>query len=416
MSIRPMIQNGLWLLVAQLVSKAVMFVATILVARHFGLELFGKFSFALAFATVFLFVANFGLAEFMIREVARFKDRTAEYFGNALSLKFFSTLLTLGISYAILSLLGKDTETQILVYLLILYTIFFSAVNFTSSIFRAFEKMQYEAYVQIIGSLLLLILGISALFFHLNLELFISAFPISYILAFIVSLLFLHQIFCGITLKFNWSVARHVLSESWPFALSSFFTLLYFQLDTVMVSLFKGDQAAGIYNAAYNFIFAALLIPNIVGSVLYPRLSACTDDKKYCARIQNRVLFLLFITAIGITVVTFFGSTFWLRLLYGSEFLSASALLRLLSLTFPLLFVCSFYGIVLASVNKQKIGMYVTGGTAVLNMILNYFFIQRWSYYGAAFASLISFFVMFLLLTYYYCRYHYRCKTVSYAQ
>jgi len=89
---------------------------------------------------------------------------------------------------------------------------------------------------------------------------------------------------------------------------------------------------------------------------------------------------------------------FFINIFYGNRYMESVYSLKILSLSLPFSLSCGFIGIVLASINKQATAAVITGITAMLNMILNYYLIPDYDTLGAALSSLISFAFMFTVL------------------
>src|SRR5688572_16608781 len=68
-------------------SSFLLFVLFIFAGRYFGVEDFGRFSFAIAFVFLFDPILDPGLYHFLIRNVAREKDAAARYLAHALTWK-----------------------------------------------------------------------------------------------------------------------------------------------------------------------------------------------------------------------------------------------------------------------------------------------------------------------------------------
>jgi O-antigen/teichoic acid export membrane protein len=64
-------KNSFWLLLAEGSNKGILFLVAILIARHFSVEEYGVFGFVFSIMTLIAMVADFGLANITIREMAK---------------------------------------------------------------------------------------------------------------------------------------------------------------------------------------------------------------------------------------------------------------------------------------------------------------------------------------------------------
>lgn len=95
---QTILKNTFWLAVASGVSKFLKLILFIYVARILGATEYGKFTFALAFVTLFVVFSDFGLSSIVTRELSREKEKEKE-FSAILSLKFILGFGTFGLIF-----------------------------------------------------------------------------------------------------------------------------------------------------------------------------------------------------------------------------------------------------------------------------------------------------------------------------
>src|SRR5512145_1823234 len=96
---RVVARNSAFGMAAQIAIKILSFGFSVLIVRNLGKEDFGQYAAALAFGSMFAFIADLGLSPYAVREVARWRDvpegrtRTNDLFGNILILRLLLSLL-----------------------------------------------------------------------------------------------------------------------------------------------------------------------------------------------------------------------------------------------------------------------------------------------------------------------------------
>ena len=90
----------------------------VLAARYLGDEKYGQLSFAFAVVFIFQFVADFGLKDLLIREIARKKEHTGQWIKRALSREAGLAVLTFVLVWITTVFLPIITEVQIVIWLL----------------------------------------------------------------------------------------------------------------------------------------------------------------------------------------------------------------------------------------------------------------------------------------------------------
>ncbi len=78
------------------------------------------------------------------------------------------------------------------------------------------------------------------------------------------------------------------------------------------------------------------------------------------------------------------------------------------------MFLIYMMSIVFISMNKEKIGMWILGTCALVNIVLNYLWIPQYSYVGASYATIISEVIYLILFVYYIKKFGYMFNFFQY--
>jgi len=387
---QTILKNTFWLWVAEAVDRGISFLVIILLARHFGPTIYGQWAFALSFVATFAILADFGFNTLTVREVARDKSKTAQYIDNMLAMKLILGLISFGLIVFSIKFFNKDAEIVKLVYGLGVYIIIYTFCTFFRAIFQANEKMQYEAACRAVQSISLLFLVV---FFIINKSPIINisyAYIISAILGTVVFLIVIWNRFSNFFYEIDIKICKKILSEAWPFALATAFAVIYGQVDTIMLSIMKTDLVVGWYNSAYALVAVLSIIPGLLMTAVYPKLSdSFLNSKPLFVRLYKASLKYIFLVSIIIFPLLFLFSRPIILLLYGSAYINSVIIFRiLLSFSF-FLFVNSALTYVLYAMGRQISCIKIMMLGLVFNIILNLLFIPEYSYIGASIAAII---------------------------
>ena len=222
------------------------------------------------------------------------------------------------------------------------------------------------------------------------------------------------------TFKIDFKLWRKIFRETWPLALSAFFIFLYHRLDQIMLLYFKGTEAVGLYSAAVKLTETFSVIPIALMISLLPLMSRYheTSQKNF-----DRIYQLSFKYLLTFIIPVAFGISFFsdrsTSIFYGKDFLSSGPALRILIWAEVFVFMGVVNNSILISANKQKIDPIFTGASALVNIILNLILIPKYSYIGAAIASLIAYSIgpimgYFIRATHFYsrCMLYYSLKPI----
>ena len=361
-------------------------------ARFYGPEAFGQFTTAHTLATLFLVLADFGLDVLFTTEVARQRDQAGQLFHRFAAVKL---LLAIGAMAGMCVLpMAHDFSpvTRWLIYIFSLSVIFNAAANFLYALFRGFEQLRHETLGTFIANLLLLLalilLGvlrapIAALAF-----LFVGTRALALALAAVNATRFIKlQI-----PSFNLGECLAVMKKAWTFGLHLIFEISYFQLDTLLLSLWQGDYAVGIYQSVMKLVFLVLVLPDVGINALLPALARYyAEDKQkwaWLGELLNRTLWLL---ALPFALVFIVYAEPVIRLLYGlRDYAPAVPLMRVAGGIILVRFAFATYGPILMTSGRQRSRMFIMMIATFISIGFNAYAIPRYGSYGAICVSLIA--------------------------
>lgn len=394
-------KNTVALYIADIVSSILSIVVSIAIARQLGDIIFGKYSFAIYFVSLLTQFADLGYTTLTIREVARDKSKASKYLSNNLSIRVILSLIIFLIIVLSINLMGYPADTKSSVYLFGICMLVISLSGVFNVIFRAFEKMEYESIISSIMYILRAILCLIILFLGFGLIEIALIFAYSAILMFILDMIVCEKKFVKTKFELDISFLKKTIKLALPFTLVSTFGFIYVRIDTVMLSIMRGDAVVGWYSAAATLTYGLKSIPHFFMSALLPVMSYYYISSKEALKITFEKSFkYLFILGLPITIGTVLLADKIVLLLYGQQFSNSIIALQILGWDIFLIFLYTNLAFILISINKQQQMAIIAGITALINIILNLFLISWISYIGAAIATIIA--EGFLFLAYLY--------------
>lgn len=170
-TVRTLVKNTSVLFLSQLISYVLAFFYTLYSARYLGTTNFGIISFATAISGLFAIGTDLGLSTLTIREVARDKSKTSKYLGNHGSIKLILSIITMTALVIFVNVGTFDNTTRFVVYIIGSSVIINAFGGIFSSLFRAYEQMEYQSISEIINAVLLFV-GILICVFTKHLEVY----------------------------------------------------------------------------------------------------------------------------------------------------------------------------------------------------------------------------------------------------
>lgn len=396
------VKNTVVLALTEVITKLFLLILTIFIARYLGVIEYGKYSFAFAFVSLFAIIPDLGLDVLTMREVARDRTKAGKYLGNLLYIKTLLSGLTFLLIFTAINLMDYPEETKFIVYILGLYVLLTSISNIFRAIFNAFERMEYQGLTLVSEKFLIVLLGLAVLLAGYGLIELVYVFLLASIFNLLFSYLIIIKRFDRPRFEIDFTFWRYLIKNALPFGLSMFFVAIYFKIDTVMLSMMKGDAAVGWYNAAYNLVINLGFIPTALMTAMFPVMSKFFESsKESLKKSYEKSTEYILILSIPITLGIALLSDKIIPSLYGEGFTESIVALQLLIFTFFFMSANIGFGVVLGSINRQHIIAKVAGVGALLNIVLNLILIPEFSYIGASIATVVTEVLVFLLTFYY---------------
>ena len=362
---------------------------TVLVARTLGPHDFGRFQFALALTLLLSFVVMLGLPKLLVRELARDPDGAVTRIDSALFICLVAGGVVGGPLLGIGWLAGADMSLLLMAGLTMIAD---SMARIVMSLFWAVERMRYEAVAVGIQESAFVAFTLLVLAADGGVEGVMLAYLTSRAVGFVVAwVIAATKLSCPTRPRRHAGVVRPMLKATVPFAIDDGLSLAYVRIDAVLLGVFKGPTAVGLYQSATNLVLYLNVLPRMLNMSMYPQMSRAWPDHPLALRhLRDASLRLLGAVAIPITVGSFLLAPEIFGTLYGPKFEPAVRFYQLLVLVIPLRILGNTLGTAITSVDRQAQRAFIVGVAAALNLGLNLILIPMWSIDGAVVATLVT--------------------------
>jgi O-antigen/teichoic acid export membrane protein len=170
---------------------------------------------------------------------------------------------------------------------------------------------------------------------------------------------------------------------------------IIFRADLLVVNHFRGANEAGVYSVATQFGMLLMLLPGVIATLLFPRVTAEQDARGETTALVTR--YTAFVTFFCCLVAVPFS--FLLPLIYGREFTDSS---RLLLILLPGVYLVGLESVLVQHFNALGLPRIIPVYwivTLVINLALVFSLVPRLGAQGAALASTVSYALIFGLVT-----------------
>ena len=395
--------NTGWLMADKIVSIFFGLFIGIWVARYLGPGKYGLLNFAISFVSLFSAVGTLGLDEIIVRNIIREPESRDNILGTSFFLRLFSSVLLLIFVFAVLEIIHASVYDEVIV-MIIAFGQIFTNFNIIDYYFQSQVKAKFSGISNVLGRLfsyaarvIFIVLGMSVIWFAV-------AVVIEQLIKGIFLLYFyLKNKLSVLTWKYSKQTAKNLLKDSWSLIASGIAITIYMGIDQVMIKEMLNNKAVGEYAVAVKLSTFWYFIPMVISSSIFPAIvnAKKQNSKLYFQRIQ-KVYDLFFLLSVSIALATTFLSGWIVNFLYGSEYVQAAQVLQVYIWAGIIVFHGTIRGNFLITENMQKVGLQFRILGAILNILLNIFFIKYYGIIGAAYATIISYVLPIYLLAPFY--------------
>lgn len=367
----------------------VSFIINILLANHLGASEIGIYTLVITISTLIVNFSSLGMGNagvYMVNKSGMdYKDTFASlfWFGIVWGSFLNVVLLLLISSYpALLKNLELDSVIKIGIAIPLGLT-----NTFLMSLALAKQRIKQTNNIRLVTSIIQVLL-ISILFMFKQLTLNISLNI--YLFTMLLSSIFIvikNRSFFILRPKIYYDNIIKLARYGSKIIIGNIALILNLQLDILILGILSFSSEVGVYSVGIKFSNIILLIPNVVGPILYSHWS--TDDVK----LENvlSVLRPVFQLTFTLAVIVGIFSKFVIPFLYGDEFLNAIWVVWILAFGVGLMSITYVISNVFSTDGRPGVSSMVLWIGLAVNVIFNLIFIPQFGAVGAAIASLISY-------------------------
>lgn len=394
------LKNTSYLLIAQIFTKLISFFYVLYIARVLGVNNFGIYSLALSYFSLMTTITDLGFTRYLTREISIEKANALKIFPTVLFFRFLvSVIVFLFFSFFVFKL-DRDISRSAYTTLVAL-ALFPQSIALTiDSLFVAFHKIKYSALGIFILSISTVSMGTFLVINHFGVLGTLIAFIFGQLVYALFFILLIKKEGLGLINNINFRLLKDILKGSVVYGFLGVMGLIYFRIDTVLLSYIKGSYDTGIYSAAFKFLDALTFIPTALAVVLFPIFSKLNESKSEEIKVIIKKIFI-YMGGIGILITLGFLiiAPFFINLFLPSYKLSIESI-KILAFATPFMFIHVPLAQVLLSTEKYIKSIFLISVlTMSFNIILNLIFIPQYGYIAASYITVLSDIFSLLILS-----------------
>jgi len=298
-----------------------------------------------------------------------------------------------------------DPAIQKVIWILAVYIILSGLGEIIYAFLRARQQMQYEAWAMILQAVMITGAGFFVILNFPSVQNLSFSYLFASLIVLIFLLVFFHFKVFSLKISFEKSIWKQFLAMSWPLALVAISYAIYTSADSIMLGYWGQITETGWYNAAYKIIGAILIPTGLILKSFFPALGkAFKESEERLQHIWNYQMEIMILIAVPLLVGGIALAPKVIDFFYGPSYFPSILAFQILIIMAGIAFLHAPLNQALIVVNQQKKLFFATALTAMINIILNIILIPKFSLYGAAAATVITYFVLLFLLFQFVCR------------
>ena len=407
------IKNTSIVLIGMFLSTIFGYLLRLILARGLSTSDFGLFYSIVALFSFLAFFQFLGLSKATVKYIAEYKAQ------NKPELIKSTILITLFLQLTISFLIGlfciifsdwiatnyfHDISISIFIKVYAITVILFPLEKIFKIVFNGFQQMTYFSLVELIKTIFLVI----ATFIFLASGLGVFSPIIAYILVYLIPPIFIYTPlffkkvfpdFFKTETKISYALTKKLLSFGMYVLLTGIAGLIFFHIDTMIITYFRTLEEVGLYNVGYPTAKILWVLTSAVAPVILPIASELWQKKdiiKLREGINQLYKFSLILIIPGIIVMFLFPDTI-ISLLFGENYIEAATVLRITSVGALLFSIATINLNILTGIGLPKLVGKIMLTAAVFDAISTILVVPSFGINGAAVTTVLSFGIVFII-------------------
>lgn len=390
--LRKVIGNTVVSLLGQGVTWISTLVLTIAYGRFLGDVKFGELYFAITFVALVGFPIESGFNQQLTRDVAQEPAKALRYVSNILCLKVLLWLVLYGSILLLSVLLGYPVEVRSLVAICGVTLLSGSIANIMSALHYAFERVVYPVVGTILEKGLSALIGVILLRHGASVQTMALVLLASSCASMLWQTTWVVRL-VGIPRFIDVRLAWDLLRKSIPFLIYGVLGVIYYRIDTIMLSLVASAAVVGWYGAGYRIFDTLVFLPSLViSAIMYPVFSKLSvhSQSELKVAVEKSLNFLLF-CGVPIAAGLIVAAPNLVGFLYHqADFVNAAPVMQYLAPGLLFLYINSVLTSTIISTGGERKITIMAGVALVFNVGLNVILIPRYLHVGAAIVTSLT--------------------------
>ena len=385
-NLKKILSNISWMLFDRIFILILNLVVTVRIANYYGSLGYGTYQYAVSIVAVFEILAVFVDSRVVKRRYL--KERPKELVWNATVARALLSVVALLCGVLFLFLSSENSEFNTVFFILLVNSLM---LNLRFGMQNRYEYLLQLKKVIIANNISLIIGGVLQLIaIYLCLPIFVIAFITA--LSSFLSLLIVYKQYnkdfgTPILSYFKEKLIKEIITESVPLAIAASCAIIYLKCDSIMIGNILSKESVGVYAIALKLVSIIQMGLEPIRESVYPKMIELHEINRelYAKNYVQITSILTWIYIVGV-LLSFIIFPYIIHFL-KPEYAEALPIYKLYVIGAFFMYNAGLRAGHYTLINRGKILMYSQIICVVLNLVLNFIFINNIGIYGAALAT-----------------------------
>lgn len=390
-SLPVQVKASLWFLICSFLQKGIAFITTPIFTRIMTPEEYGSYSVFTSWQGIFLVFVSLNLcAGCFTRGLVKYEDERPQFVSSFQGLSFALTVIWTGIYVVFKDFINEITGLTTVQMLCMLVLIWLTMVF---GFWSAEQRVDFKYRALVILTLIVSVAntGLGIVFVQFS-EDKVTARILGMLLVELIAYfgLFISQLKKGKQF-FNKKFWKYALGFNIPLIPHYLSSTVLNSADRIMISDMVGDYEAGIYNLAYQVSMVMTLFNTALTQTIEPWLYKKINSKEIDSISKVAYPALIGIASLNILLIALAPEA--VAIFAPEEYKEAIYIIPPVAMSGCFMFLYFFFAVFEFYYKKTKFIAGATMAGAVLNIVLNYIFINLFGYMAAGYTTLVCYIV-----------------------
>jgi len=406
---KRLVDNTVIQIIGKIIAVFISFLSVFLLTRYLGVEGYGDFTLIFVYLSFFTVLSDFGLNISMVKELTVSKKRNKNTIGTYFFLRFILVIISSIIALISLYFIPYINSLKFAIFIALIGVNIGSTSGFGNALFQSELKIELITLTDLIGKVVTVVCVVLCIIFKLNFYFIVLTVFFGNLSSLMLSIYYLKKqnklLFC-----LDSKIAIALIRSSLPIGITSLFSLLYFKIDTFLLSIFRNTSEIAYYGVAYKIFENILVLWGFYMVSAYPILSTKVNNIVEFNQFIKRNLKAAIYSAFLIIFFMFIISPYIIKYIAGENFIASIMALRILLFALPLFFINNLIYHIFIIKNRAWVLTIIFFTSLMFNIILNFYTIPLYGFIGASVTTLVTEFFVLLMYLFFIRVSHYESK------